>query len=128
MVLTDGEPDDPARGHVQDAVKVELALIGGHFGAIAVPPAVELSDGELAADQVRCPPPSPPLPGGLLAAPLAPGGQPELPHHLGDGVLTDSPTLIAQVRSDSRSTIGPAMLGEQEPDPRLELSPPRVPR
>jgi hypothetical protein len=42
VVLTDREPDDPARPHVQHAVQVELALLGRELGAVAVPLAVQL--------------------------------------------------------------------------------------
>src|SRR5664279_1009963 len=121
MVLTDGEPDDPTRGHVQDAIEIELALVGGHLGAVAVPPAVEPVGAELAADQIRCPPPSPALTGALLATLLASSCEPELAHHRRDGVLADHPALLTQVGGDPWGPVGAAMLGEQEPDPRRQL-------
>src|SRR5680860_1679912 len=56
VVLAQGEPDDAPRTHVQHAVQVELALVGGNLGAIPVPLAIHRGGREIAADQVRCPP------------------------------------------------------------------------
>jgi hypothetical protein len=127
VVLAQGEPDDPPRAHVQHRVEVELALVGGDLGAIAIPLVVEPIGAEVPADQVRCPPPAPALPGGLPAFTLGPGDQTELAHQLRDGVLADPPTLIAQVRGDPRRTVGAPMLGEQPPDLDLQLLPASVP-
>ena len=126
VVLAQPEPDDAPRPHVEDRVEVELALIGGDLGAIAVPLVVEPIGGEGPADQVRCPPLPPALPGGLLATPLAPSSHPELAHQGSDGVLADGPPLIPQVGGDPGRPVGAAMLGEQPPDLDLQLRPPRV--
>ena len=95
VVFTQAEPDDAPRRHVQDAVQVELAVVGGYLGAVAVPLAVEPVGGEVTPDQVRRPPPAPPRTGGLLTATFPPGSQPELAHQLRDGVLADPPALVA---------------------------------
>jgi hypothetical protein len=82
--------------------EVELALVGGNLGAVAVPLVVEPIRSEVPADQVRCAPPAAALPGGLFALLAAAGGQPELTHELGNGVLADPPAGIPQVGGDPR--------------------------
>jgi hypothetical protein len=50
MVLTQGEPEHPARAPVQHAVQVKLALIGGDLGAVAVSFLVDLGGREVPPD------------------------------------------------------------------------------
>jgi hypothetical protein len=52
-MLAQGEPEHPARGHVQDRGQVQLALAGSDLGAVAKPLAVELGRAEVAFHQVR---------------------------------------------------------------------------
>jgi hypothetical protein len=112
VVLTDPESDDAPRAHVQYGVQIELSLVGGDLGAIAVPLVVEPIGAEVPADQVRCPPLAPALPGGLLAPSRTPGSQVHLAHQGRDGVHADRPALITQVRGDPRRPVGATMLGE----------------
>ena len=121
VVLAEAEPDDAPGAHVQDRVEVELALVGGYLGAVAVPLAVDLLSAELAADQVRCPPPSPALPGRAAAPPSRPCAQPQLTHDRRDRVDTDPPPLITQVRGDPRRPV------QSAPAETMRSRPSRVP-
>src|SRR3954447_6220102 len=116
VMLTQTEPDDPPRAHVQHRVQVELALVGGNLGAVPVPLVVEPVCAEVPADAVRCPPPAPTRTGGLPAPATTSRGEPKLAHQRRNGVLADPPALITQVRGDPRRPVGPPMLGEQPGD------------
>ena len=92
-------------GRVVGVDSIDAAPCGSicrDLGAIAIPRAVDLLSGELAADQVRCQPPTPTGPSGLFMPALAAGLQAELTHDRRNGVLTDPPPLIAQVRGGPR--------------------------
>ena len=127
VMLAQGEADEPPRAHVQHRVQVQLALGGDDLGAVAIPLAVDPLGGEPAPDQVRGPPPAPPRAGAAAALALAAGDQPLLGHDLRDGVLTDPPTLLAQVRGDPRGTVAAAVRGEQPADLGRELLAPGPP-
>jgi hypothetical protein len=98
--LAQGEPQHPAGGHVQDRDQVQSAFTGDDLGAVAEPLAVELAGGEVAFDQVRCPPPALARPGRAPALLRPPRGHAQLAHQPGDGVLTDPPPGITQIRGD----------------------------
>ena len=53
MMLRQREAEDPARAHVQDRGEVELALLRGDLGMVAVPLDVDLLRREVPPDQVR---------------------------------------------------------------------------
>src|SRR5690242_9364172 len=94
VMLAEREAKDPPGGHIQYRGQVELALPGGNLGAIPIPLAVDLAGGEVAADQVRCPPPALARPGGALAVLLPPRRQLLLAHQRGDRVLADPPARL----------------------------------
>jgi len=102
VVVGQGEPHDPPRSHVQHRGQVQLALVGDDLGAVAVPLLVHRAGREVAADQVRGPPPTPARAGGTPTLLAHPGHQMLLTHDLRDGLLADPPARLAQVIGDPR--------------------------
>jgi hypothetical protein len=101
MMLTEGEPDAPPGMQVQHRREVENPFTGGDLGQIAAPPHVRpLRLAEVPTERVgRLARRSVPL-GGGPAGVFRPGHQMLLGHHRRDGVLTDPPPQIPQVRGD----------------------------
>src|SRR5690349_10039562 len=122
------EPDDPARGHVQDRVEEQLALVSGQFRAVAVPLLIHRARREITPDQVRRAPPSLALSSGVLAALLRSGHQMLLTHDRRDRVLTDPPPGLTQIVGDPRRTVLTVAGGEDLSDRRGQLRTPRMPR
>ena len=129
MMLTEGEPDAPPGMQVQHRREVENPFTGGDLGQIAAPPHVRpLRLAEVPTERVgRLAGRSVPL-GGGPAGVFRPGHQVLLGHRRGDGVLTDPPPQIPQVRGDPGRAVTAVMLGEQGGDGSGELGPPPVPR
>jgi hypothetical protein len=123
VVLAEGEAEHPPGGHVQDRVQVELALIGGYLGAIAIPLAVDLGGGEVPLNQVWCPPPALARPGGAFALGFLPRRQVLLAHQRRDGVLAHPPPFFPQVSGDPRRPVPALMQPEQARDLSFEPLP-----
>ena len=128
-MLAEGEPDDPPRPHVQHTVEVELALVGGDLGAVAVPLAVELRRRRTRARSGPVPATGP-GPAGWSACGAACGG----PARPSSAMICATVFSLTRQPSSCRSAVirgravAAAMRGEQPADRDRQLLPPGVPR
>src|SRR6476659_5105264 len=127
-VLVEGEPDDSPRTHVQDRVEEQLALISDDLSPVAIPLLIQRAGREITPNQVRRPPATVALAGGVPAPPLGPRDQALLAHDRSDGLLAHHPAGLAQIVGDPRRAELAVVRREQLLDRFAQLSTARMPR
>jgi hypothetical protein len=123
QVISQGKPDDAARGDIDHGGQVQPALPGGEVGDVPAPPGVDLGGirGEVPADRSGAGRGRGVSDGGLRPPPRRPPGQAGLAHQPGDPLAGMPPALEAQLGADPRRAVpalGPLVLG---PDPGGQL-------